>query len=174
MGWVVVGTVVFGVPRFGPKPWKNTAFFSHKKLQIRAPPKTAVPTTTHPISHLWLLWISEPVFYPLRHVISLWIPNAVVLSAVGRRNTQMSANERRWAQKSANASSQKSANVRKWAQKSASKQPCLKQPGLGTSSSPTQHRENGHAQVILFKMALPLCHVGKLLVAGGRTSGLAN
>ena len=72
-------------------------------------------------------------------------PNAVVLNAVVRRNTQMSAKECKCPQKSANASPQKSANAspqksakgRKRAQKSAKerkncKQPGLKQPGLGT------------------------------------------
>ena len=33
------------------KTLENTAFF-HKKMQIRGTPKTAIPTTTHPIPHL--------------------------------------------------------------------------------------------------------------------------
>ena len=51
MGWVVVGTAVFGAPRFLAKTLENTAFF-HKKMQNRGAPKTAVPTTTHPIPQL--------------------------------------------------------------------------------------------------------------------------
>ena len=65
--------------------------------------------------------------------IILQFPNAVVLNAVGRRNTQMRA-------KSANERKRKSAKERKRAQKSAKarencKQPGLKQPGLGTPNS---------------------------------------
>ena len=51
MGWVVVGTAVFGVPRFLAKTLENKAFF-HKKMQNRGAPKTAVPTTTDPIPQL--------------------------------------------------------------------------------------------------------------------------
>ena len=40
---------------------------------------------------------------------SLQFPNAVILNAVRRRNTQKGTNERKWAQKSANASPRKSA-----------------------------------------------------------------
>ena len=51
MGWAVVGTAVFGVPRFLAKTLENKTFF-HKKMQNRGAPKTAVPTTTHPIPQL--------------------------------------------------------------------------------------------------------------------------
>ena len=51
MGRVMVGTAVFGAPRFLAKTLENTAFF-HKKMQNRGAPKTAVPTTTHPIPQL--------------------------------------------------------------------------------------------------------------------------
>ena len=50
----------------------------------------------------------------------LQFPNAVVLNAAGRRNTQMRANERKWAQKSATQvrkRAQKGAKERKRAQK---------------------------------------------------------
>ena len=40
----------WGAPIFG-QTLKNTAFF-HKKVQNRGAPKTAVPTTTHPIPQL--------------------------------------------------------------------------------------------------------------------------
>ena len=50
MGWVGVGTAVFGVPRFLAKALENTAFFI-KKMQNRGAPKTAVPTPSHPIPH---------------------------------------------------------------------------------------------------------------------------
>ena len=56
MGWVVVGTAVFGVPRFLAQTLENIAFF-HKKVQNRGAPKTAVPTTTHPIPHLSLSYL---------------------------------------------------------------------------------------------------------------------
>ena len=41
MGWVVVGTGVFGVPRFWPKSWKiqRSVFFFHQKCKIGAPQK---------------------------------------------------------------------------------------------------------------------------------------
>ena len=51
MGWVVVGTAVFGAPRFCIFLWKN-AVFSRVLARNRGAPKTAVPTTTHPIPHL--------------------------------------------------------------------------------------------------------------------------
>ena len=51
MGWVVVGTTIFGAPRFLAKTLKNTAFF-HENMQNRGTPKTAVLTTTHPIAQL--------------------------------------------------------------------------------------------------------------------------
>ena len=61
----------------------------------------------------------------------LQFPNAVVLNAVGRRNTQIRAKERKWAQKSANARAQKGAKERKRALlRKNYKQPGLKQPGL--------------------------------------------
>ena len=47
MGWAVVGTAVLGAPRFCIFLWKNV-LFGQKSGQ----PKTAVPTTTHPIPHL--------------------------------------------------------------------------------------------------------------------------
>ena len=46
MGWVVVGTAVFGAPRFPIFLWKN-AIFSRILARNRGAPKTAVPTTTH-------------------------------------------------------------------------------------------------------------------------------
>ena len=78
--------------------------------------------------------------------IPLRFPNAVVLNAVGRRNTQMSAKERKC----------KSAKQRKRAQKGAKeckrmlprkncKQPGLKQPGLGTPKSQENCRKISRA-----------------------------
>ena len=51
MGWAVVGTAVFGAPRFCICLWENAVFF-RVLAQNRGAPKTAVPTTTHPIPHL--------------------------------------------------------------------------------------------------------------------------
>ena len=73
----------------------------------------------------------------------LQFPNAVVLNVIVCRNTQLSAKERKCAQKGAKERKRKSAKERKGAQKGAQerkralpgqncKQPGLKQPGLGT------------------------------------------
>ena len=51
MGWVVVGTAVFVAPRFCIFLWKNAVFF-RVLAENRGAPKTAVPTTTHPIPQL--------------------------------------------------------------------------------------------------------------------------
>ena len=51
MGWVVVGTAVFGAPRFCIFLWKNEVF-SKFLAQNWGATKKAVPTTTHPIFHL--------------------------------------------------------------------------------------------------------------------------
>ena len=80
-----------------------------------------------------------------RSDLNLQFPNVAALNAVGRRNMQMQAKERKWAQKSANASPQKSAKESKRAQKSTKrelprkncKQPGLEQPGL-TLNPPAQ------------------------------------
>ena len=47
----MVGTAVFGAPRFCIFLWKN-AVFSRVLAKNRGAPKMAVPTTTHPIPHL--------------------------------------------------------------------------------------------------------------------------
>ena len=49
MGWVVVGTAIFGASRFWAKILENTVFEFFTKM---CKTKTAVPTTTHPIPHL--------------------------------------------------------------------------------------------------------------------------
>ena len=60
---------------------------------------------------------------------TLQFPNAVVINAVGRRNTQMRAKEHKRAQKSANARAQKGAKGRKRALlRKNCRQPGLKQP----------------------------------------------
>ena len=51
MGLVVVGTAVFGAPRLCIFLWKN-AVFSRVLAKNWGAPKTAIPTTTHPIPHL--------------------------------------------------------------------------------------------------------------------------
>ena len=60
MGWVVVGTAVFGAPRFLAKTLEK------KHVSTKSAPKTAVPTTTHPIRHLtpsyFSIWFS--IFSP--------------------------------------------------------------------------------------------------------------
>ena len=61
--------------------------------------------------------------FPFAPVMILQFPNAAVLNAVGRRNTQMTAKERKCPQKSANASPQMSANECKCPQKSANASP---------------------------------------------------
>ena len=83
-----------------------------------------------PLTTNWTLVTS---MLPLFNLLNLQFPNALVLNAVGRRNTQMRAKERKWAQKGANASPQKSAKGRKGRFRIKNcEQPGLKQPGLGT------------------------------------------
>ena len=68
----------------------------------------------------------------------LQFPNAVVLNAVVRRNTQKSSNDRKRAQTQVRKRTQKggkgrkSASLRKNCKQPGLKQPGLKQPGLGT------------------------------------------
>ena len=73
MGWVRVGTAVFGAPRLLAKMLENTAFF-RKKLQNRGAPKTAIPTTTHPIPDLMHSEIFLAVWAPVS--VSIKLPQA--------------------------------------------------------------------------------------------------
>ena len=90
--------------------------------------------------------------------LSLQFPHAVVLNAVGRRNTQMNAKERKRAQKSAK---ERKTQVCKRAQKGAKgrkralprkncKQPGFKQPGLGTPKKGAMFFGNGATQRTLW------------------------
>ena len=56
----MVGTAVLGAPRFSIFLWKN-AVFSRVLAENRGAPKTAVPTTTHPIPHLTPASLGEKV-----------------------------------------------------------------------------------------------------------------
>ena len=60
MGWVVVGTAVFGAPRFCMFLWKY-AVFLRVLAKNRGAPKTAVPTATHSALQLTP---SEHVHFP--------------------------------------------------------------------------------------------------------------
>ena len=75
----------------------------------------------------------KPCAAKLKSHLNLKFPNAVVLNAVGRRNTQMRAKERKWAQKERKRksadernSAQKGAKERKRAQKGAKERSCAK------------------------------------------------
>ena len=75
----MVGTAVFGAPQFLAKTLENTAFF-HKKMQNRGAPKTAVPTTTHPIPQLTTSLL-------LGRGSLLWRQDLAILSPEGSHNS---------------------------------------------------------------------------------------
>ena len=107
-------------------------------------PNTEIVTLHDTMWH-YFAWLRLKICYSCGHLRQMIIfhvlqfPNAVVLNAVGRRNTQMRANERNRVQMSAKERKRKSAKEQKGSKerrralpRKSCKQPGLKQPGLGT------------------------------------------